>query len=132
MSAPVLHPNNIHDYMCSFHPFAHFMSRRHYPPPLHIIAFFHLPPPSSTFSYTLPSLETRSAFETRHQVLVTGDKDFMPAMARTRQKGRRICLCSMRNSCNQDLLKDDARVMDFEPVWINEYIDDLMEYDPTS
>ncbi|CAM9249952.1 unnamed protein product [Scytosiphon promiscuus] len=65
-------------------------------------------------------------------VLVTGDKDFMPAMARTRQKGRRICLCTMRNSCNQDLLKDDARVMDFEPVWINEYLDDLVEYDPTS
>ncbi|CAM9787899.1 unnamed protein product [Pylaiella littoralis] len=65
-------------------------------------------------------------------VLVTGDKDFMPAMARTRQKGRRVCLCSMRNSCNQDLLRDDAHVMDFEPVWINEYLDDLMEYSPRS
>lgn len=54
----------------------------------------------------------------------------MPAMARTRQKGRRVCLCSMRNSCNQDLLRDDAHVMDFQPVWINEYLDDLMEYSP--
>lgn len=65
-----------------------------------------------------------------HKVLVTGDKDFMPAMARTRQKGRRVCLCSMHNSCNQDLLRDDAHVMDFQPVWINEYLDDLMEYSP--
>ncbi len=63
-------------------------------------------------------------------MLVTGDKDFMPAMARTRQKGRRVCLCSMRNSCNQDLLRDDAHVMDFEPVWINDYLDDMMEYSP--
>ncbi|CAM9581924.1 unnamed protein product [Ectocarpus sp. 13 AM-2016] len=63
-------------------------------------------------------------------VLVTGDKDFMPAMARTRQKGRRVCLCSMRNSCNQALLRDDAHVTDFEPIWINEYLDDLMEYVP--
>lgn len=63
-------------------------------------------------------------------MLVTGDKDFMPAMSRTRQKGRRVCLCSMRNSCNQDLLRDDAHVMDFPPVWINEYLDDLIEYAP--
>lgn len=64
-------------------------------------------------------------------VLVTGDKDFMPAMSRTRQKGRRVCLCSMRNSCNQDLLRDDAHVMDFAPVWINEHLDDMMEYAPS-
>lgn len=63
-------------------------------------------------------------------VLVTGDKDFMPAMSRTRQKGRRVCLCSMRNSCNADLLRGDAHVMDFAPIWINEHLEDMMEYAP--
>jgi hypothetical protein len=37
-------------------------------------------------------------------VLVTGDKDFMPAMSRVRQKGKRMVLTTMRNSCNRDLL----------------------------
>lgn len=61
------------------------------------------------------------------EVLVTGDKDFMPAMSRTRQKGRRVCLCSMHNSCNKGILVDDAHVMDFDPVWIDEYLDEMLE-----
>ena len=27
-------------------------------------------------------------------VLITGDKDFMPAMSRVKQKGKRVCLCA--------------------------------------
>ena len=31
--------------------------------------------------------------------VVTGDKDFIPAMQKTRSKGRRVAIVSMRNSC---------------------------------
>lgn len=31
-------------------------------------------------------------------VLVSGDRDFMPALVRTRQKGKRVAVCSMLNS----------------------------------
>ena len=31
-------------------------------------------------------------------VLVSGDRDFIPALVRTRQKGKRVAICSMRNS----------------------------------
>ena len=37
-------------------------------------------------------------------VIVSGDKDFIPALARIRQKGKRVALCSMRNCCSRDLL----------------------------
>ncbi|CAN0500298.1 unnamed protein product, partial [Discosporangium mesarthrocarpum] len=60
-------------------------------------------------------------------VLVTGDKDFMPAMSRTRQKGRRVCLCSMRNSCNYDLLSPDSHVTDLDPIWLNNYLADMIQ-----
>ncbi|CAM9124767.1 unnamed protein product [Choristocarpus tenellus] len=63
-------------------------------------------------------------------ILVTGDKDFMPAMSRTRQKGRRVGLCSMRNSCNMDLLDPEAHILDLNPIWINESLDDLLEHAP--
>jgi hypothetical protein len=38
-------------------------------------------------------------------VLLSGDKDFIPAMARIRQKGKRVALCSMRNCCSRDLVR---------------------------
>ena len=36
-------------------------------------------------------------------VVLTGDKDFLPALSRTRQKGRKVALVSMRYGCNQAL-----------------------------
>ena len=41
-------------------------------------------------------------------ILVSGDKDFIPALARIRQKGKRVALCSMHNCCSRDLV-DPAR-----------------------
>ena len=38
-------------------------------------------------------------------VVITGDKDFMPAMQKTRLKAKRVALCSMQNSCHTDLIK---------------------------
>jgi hypothetical protein len=65
-------------------------------------------------------------------ILVTGDKDFMPAMARTRQKGRRVALASMRNGCNNDLTHPSAHVRDFEVIWLEDHLRDLIEIDPNS
>jgi hypothetical protein len=59
-------------------------------------------------------------------LLLTGDKDFMPAMVRTRQKGRRVGLVSMRNACNK-ALTETPNIKDFNVVWIEDYLDDLMK-----
>jgi len=45
-------------------------------------------------------------------VVVTGDKDFMPALKRTRQKGKRVALASMMPGCNRALLDVKNRVKD--------------------
>ncbi|KAG5175920.1 hypothetical protein JKP88DRAFT_336894, partial [Tribonema minus] len=55
------------------------------------------------------------------------DKDFMPAMLRTREKGKRVGLCSMRNSCNRALLDPAAHTMDFGVIWLDDYFDELFE-----
>lgn len=56
-----------------------------------------------THPLTLTSLSrTPGAYDVA--VLVSGDKDFMPALSRIRQKGKRVALCSMRNCCARDLL----------------------------
>ena len=59
-------------------------------------------------------------------VLVTGDKDFMPAMARTRQRGKRVALATMRPHCNRDLLAPQSHVRDFSPVFIERSLRDLI------
>ena len=33
-------------------------------------------------------------------ILLSGDKDFVPALVRTRQKGKQVCVSSMRAGCN--------------------------------
>ena len=59
-------------------------------------------------------------------MIITGDKDFIPALQKTRLKAKRVAICSMRNSCNLDLFKPDARAMDFDPLWIDDFIDDII------
>lgn len=59
-------------------------------------------------------------------VLVSGDKDFMPALSRIRQKGKRVAICSMRNCCARDLLDKRANVRDFDPVWLDDHLDYLI------
>ena len=60
-------------------------------------------------------------------VIVTGDKDFMPALKRTRQKGKRVALVSMRAGCNKSLLDPKSHVRDFDPIWIEDHLDRLIE-----
>ncbi|KOO22140.1 conserved unknown protein [Chrysochromulina tobinii] len=59
-------------------------------------------------------------------VLVSGDKDFMPALSRIRTKGKRVAICSMRNCCSHDLLGPQAHVRDFEPIWLDDHLDYLI------
>lgn len=58
-------------------------------------------------------------------VLLTGDKDFMPAMIRTRQKGKRVALVSMRRGCNRALI-DTPGLRDFDVVWLEDSLDKLV------
>jgi uncharacterized LabA/DUF88 family protein len=59
-------------------------------------------------------------------VLISGDKDFMPAMSRVRQKGKRMILASMRNSCNRDLLERSTHVFDFDPVFLDDALNRII------
>ena len=59
-------------------------------------------------------------------VLLSGDKDFMPALSRVRYRGKQVALCSMRNCCSRDLTDPSAHVRDFEPIWLDDYLDFLI------
>jgi hypothetical protein len=59
-------------------------------------------------------------------VIITGDKDFIPAMQKTRLLGKRVVLCSMRNSCNREMLRPEHMIRDFDPVWLDDFIEDLV------
>eukprot|EP00607_Mallomonas_marina_P009868 CAMPEP_0182419078 /NCGR_PEP_ID=MMETSP1167-20130531/3472_1 /TAXON_ID=2988 /ORGANISM="Mallomonas Sp, Strain CCMP3275" /LENGTH=524 /DNA_ID=CAMNT_0024593685 /DNA_START=289 /DNA_END=1863 /DNA_ORIENTATION=- len=59
-------------------------------------------------------------------VIVTGDKDFIPAMQKTRMKGKRVAVCSQRNSCNRDLTNPSNRLKDFDVIWLDDYIDEII------
>ena len=59
-------------------------------------------------------------------VIVSGDKDFIPALARIRQKGKRVALCSMRNCCSRDLLVPSTHCRDFDPIWLDDHLEYLI------
>jgi len=58
--------------------------------------------------------------------IITGDKDFIPAMQKTRLMGKRVALCSMRNGCNADLVAEQAQLRDFEVIYLDEYLDEII------
>jgi uncharacterized LabA/DUF88 family protein len=60
-------------------------------------------------------------------VIVTGDKDFIPAMKKTREKGKRVAIVSMRNSCNSDLTSPELMIRDFDNIWIEDDLAGLIE-----
>ena len=62
-------------------------------------------------------------------LLLSGDKDFMPAMVRTRQKGRKIGLVSMRRGCNRALYETDG-VKDYSVIWLEDHLDKLIKPKP--
>lgn len=58
-------------------------------------------------------------------VLVSGDKDFLPALEMTRLLGKRVAICSMRNSCNRFLSEPFSNSRDFDMIWIDDNVDQL-------
>lgn len=59
-------------------------------------------------------------------VLVTGDKDYIPALQKCRELGKRVAIVSMRNSCNRDLSRTDANIRDFPMIWIEDFITEMV------
>ena len=55
-------------------------------------------------------------------VIITGDKDFIPAMRKTRLKGKRVALASMRNSCNRVLTMPEESIRDFNVFWFDDCV----------
>lgn len=64
-------------------------------------------------------------------LLLSGDKDFMPALVRTRQKGRQVGIVSMRRGCNR-ALHESPNVKDYNIIWIEDYLDKLIKRKPTN
>eukprot|EP00953_Heterococcus_sp_UTEX-ZZ885_P015646 8808-Heterococcus_DN1.PRE.2 len=52
-------------------------------------------------------------------------------MVRTRQKGKRVVLASMRNGCNRDILNPEAHALDMNVVWLDDHLDELIVPDAT-
>lgn len=59
-------------------------------------------------------------------LILTGDKDFLPALTLCRQKqGKKIGLVSMREACNR-ALSDLYNVRDFDVFWLEDHIHEIM------
>lgn len=59
-------------------------------------------------------------------ILLSGDKDYLPAMVRCRQKGRRVGLVSMRRACNRALI-ESPNVKDYDVIWLEDHLDELVK-----
>ena len=58
-------------------------------------------------------------------ILLSGDKDFVPALVRTRQKGKQVCISSMRAGCNR-VLYESPHIRDYDVVWLENVMDQLI------
>jgi hypothetical protein len=58
-------------------------------------------------------------------ILLSGDKDFIPALVRTRQKGRKVGIVAMKTGCNRALY-ESPHIKDFDVVWIDHFLDELL------
>jgi len=56
-------------------------------------------------------------------ILVTGDKDFLPLIEKTRLNGKSVVLCSIERSCSRALYE---QVADFRNIWLEDYLDELI------
>lgn len=58
-------------------------------------------------------------------ILISGDKDFMPALIRTRQKARKVGIVSKRPDCNRALYQT-PNLTDYDVIWFEDYLDRLI------
>ena len=56
-------------------------------------------------------------------VCLTGDKDFLPAIEKTRLNAKNVVICSMRNSCNKALTE---KVADFDNIWLEDHLEEFI------
>lgn len=58
---------------------------------------------------------------------VLGDQDFKPVLQHVRRLGKRVAIASIKDSCAPDYAdpKDDARVKDFDIIWLDDLLDRL-------
>lgn len=66
-------------------------------------------------------------------IAVIGDLDFKPALQYARQLGKRVAIASIKESCAAELAdpRDEARVKDFDIVWIDDLLDELeLRFEP--
>lgn len=59
-------------------------------------------------------------------LLLSGDKDYVPAMVRCRQKGRKVGLVSMRSGCNR-ALRERSDIKDYDVIFLEDYLDDIIK-----
>jgi hypothetical protein len=55
-------------------------------------------------------------------LLLTGDRDFLPAVIRCRQKGRRIGIVSMRSAASI-AFEETPNLKDYDTIWLEDYIE---------
>jgi len=58
-------------------------------------------------------------------ILLSGDKDFIPALVRTRQKGKRTSVVSMRTGCNRALV-ESPHIKDYSVIWMDDFLDQII------
>ena len=58
-------------------------------------------------------------------LLLTGDKDFLPAVVRCRQKGRRVGLVSMRSGATI-AFEETPNLKDYDTIWLEDYVDQFV------
>jgi hypothetical protein len=62
-------------------------------------------------------------------ILISGDKDFMPALIRTRQKARKVGIVSKRPDCNRALYQT-PNLIDYDVIWFEDHLDRLFTPKP--
>lgn len=59
-------------------------------------------------------------------LLLTGDKDFIPAMVRSRQKGRRVGLVSMRAHSSRSFF-ETPNIKDYDVIWLDDHLHSIIK-----
>ena len=59
-------------------------------------------------------------------LLLSGDKDYVPAMIRCRQKGSKVGLVSMRSACNR-ALRERSDIKDYDAIFIEDYLEEVIK-----
>jgi hypothetical protein len=58
-------------------------------------------------------------------VVVSGDRDYLPALEKTRLLSKRVALCATRKACNR-AFQEQKGIRDFDMIWIDDFLDQLV------